>query len=176
MSLKHRSHQGYASDVGLRLDIHLETLRDPLFESLMREGFMFYAFELEDFMNKIGKHRDLFPKLAMLLFAQHDALRGILLGHMHLSPVTIAGLLRIILETRINFTYIASSLFPSFRADLFARYGELERLAHDEARPVGQRRFSEADRAGLIELCSEWITKRKDGSLKFSWNWWSFDP
>ena len=142
----------------------------------MRDGFMLFAFVMEDFQAQARANKGLFPKLGMLLIAQQDALRGMIGGHVNLAPVSLAASVRIALEARINFTYIVSSSFPYDNADLFVRYADLQRLAHDEDKPPEERQLKAAERQRLIELCGEWITTKKSGSLRFHYHWWAANP
>jgi len=176
LSLHHKDHHEYARDIGPRLDQYLEEKRDRPFEAALREGFMFFAFTYEDFGKEAKKNKELFPKLATMLVGLEDSLRGIWLGFAHLSPMTIAALTRIVLELRINFTYIVSSEDPALNADRFFRYAELQKLAHDESKPKKDRRLSESERKTLMSLCSEWIETKKDGTLRFIYDWWKADP
>lgn len=173
MSLRYKNHHAYMLELGPRLHDLLEKERDLPFEAAVSEGMWLCMYWFEDFEKKLQQHHALWPKLGMPLLATVDAVRGVLSGQAELSILTVATLARVILELRFNFTFIVTRDDPAKYADWFVRFESAQRLQHDERAP--KRRFSEKERAELMEQGREWVRTGKDGELQFEQYWFRAD-
>ncbi len=171
MSLKHKDHADYNRDVGPRLAAFIQQQRDRGFEDVLGEAFMLFSWVMEDFKKKARQHAELFDKVGIVLIEMQDALRSLQVAHASLSPATLAALTRIIMELRWNLRLILKSKNPALYADRFVRFGEIEKLIHDEKKPENGKLLSATQREYIKKVCPEWVKTKKDGSIRYDTNW-----
>jgi hypothetical protein len=90
------------------------------------------------------------------------------------SPVVLATMLRVAIEIRCNFKFIMTRDDAPKYADRYSRFGGLITLVHDSEAPSGPQ-LSPEQREKIIAGSGEWISRKKDGSLRFDLNW-TADP
>jgi hypothetical protein len=77
LSLRHRNYQEYAADIGTKLNQFLEQQRDRVFEAVLWDAIMLFAFTLQDVEAKAKRHVPILQKVGIMLVALNDTLRGI---------------------------------------------------------------------------------------------------
>jgi uncharacterized protein DUF5677 len=174
LSLRHRNYQEYAADIGTKLNQFLEQQRDRVFEAVLWDAIMLFAFTLQDVEAKAKRHVPILQKVGIMLVALNDTLRGILIAQAKLCPMALATLARVAVEVRANLTFIATSEDPALYADRYERYAQVEKLNHDQRRSNLQ--LSTAEGEDVAARCAQWIKgKDPDGHFKLLLTW-TADP